>query len=90
MKEEEEEERKKLFKPNVPDSIRKKKWADIQHVLYNPFYKDQSILDEDADEWLVRLNQPVPIKYERQNIKIRKGEKPEGAFKNNGAKKKDN
>jgi hypothetical protein len=28
------------------------------------------------------------MKYERQNIKIRKGEKPEGAFKNNGATKK--
>tara|TARA_R110001632_G_scaffold110402_3_gene220931 strand:+ start:826 stop:1077 length:252 start_codon:yes stop_codon:yes gene_type:complete len=80
-----EEEKEKEKAKNI---LRKKKWVGIQHVLYNPFYEDQTILDKDVDEWLVRLNQPAPMKYERQNIKIRKGEKPEGAFKNNGATKK--
>lgn len=80
---EEEEEKEK-----AKNIFRKKKWIDLQHAIHNPFYKDQAILDEDADEWLTRLNVPIPMKYERQNIKIRKGEKPKGAFKNNGATKK--
>ena len=47
-KEEEKEKAKRLLK--------KKKWADLQHALYNPNYKDLTLLDEDADEWLIRLN----------------------------------
>jgi len=48
MEEEEKEKAKRLLK--------KKKWADLQHALYNPNYKDLTLLDEDADEWLIRLN----------------------------------
>ena len=54
--------------------------------LQNPNYEDHSLLDKDADEWLTRLN--VPEKYERGNIKIRRYEKPEGSYVNNGRKKK--
>jgi hypothetical protein len=43
-------------------------------------------MDKDADDWLTRLN--VPEKYERGNIKIRRYEKPEGSYVNNGRKKK--
>ena len=59
---------------------------DALRSLYDPCYKDYTLLDEEADEWLSRLNRPV--KYERQNIKTRDNEKPKGAFKNNGRKKK--
>jgi|TARA_A100000172_G_scaffold79096_1_gene65500 hypothetical protein len=59
---------------------------DALRSLLDPYYNDYTLLDEEADEWLTRLNRP--IKYERQNIKIRDGEKPKGAFKNNGRKKK--
>ena len=46
--EEEKEKARKLLK--------RKKWADLQHAIHDPNYVDNSILDEDADEWLVRLN----------------------------------
>ena len=59
---------------------------DALRSLYDPCYKDYTLLDEEADEWLTRLIRPV--KYERHNIKIRDCEKPKGAFKNNGRKKK--
>ena len=49
VKEEEEKEKAKRL-------LKKKKWADLQHALYNPNYKDLTLLDEDADEWLIRLN----------------------------------
>jgi len=58
----------------------------VYRSFADPFYKDYTLLDEDADEWLTRLNRPV--KYERQKIKIRDREMPEGAFKNNGRRKK--
>jgi hypothetical protein len=59
---------------------------DALRFLFVLWKNDFTLLDEEADEWLTRLNRPV--KYERQNIKIRDGEKPKGAFKNNGRKKK--
>ena len=59
---------------------------DALRFLFVPWQNDYTLLDEEADEWLTRLNRP--IKYERQNIKTRDNEKPEGAFKNNGRKKK--
>ena len=49
VEEEEEKEKAKRL-------LNKKKWADLQHALYNPNYKDLTLLDEDADEWLIRLN----------------------------------
>ena len=49
VEEEEEKEKAKRL-------LKKKKWADLQHALYNPNYKDLTLLDEDADEWLIRLN----------------------------------
>ena len=62
------------------------KKASAYKALVDPDYEDYSILDKDADEWLNRLNDPA--KYERQDIKTRDNEKPKGAFKNNGRKKK--
>ena len=46
---------------------------DALRSLLDPYYNDYTLLDEEADEWLTRLNRP--IKYERQNIKIRDGDK---------------
>ena len=46
--EEEKEKARKLLK--------RKKWADLQHAIHDPNYVDNSILDKDADEWLIRLN----------------------------------
>ena len=63
-KEEDEEEEKKLLKM--------KKWVDLQHAIHNPFYEDQTILDKDADEWLVRLNcYQYPLQRQSQKIKRR-------------------
>ena len=54
--EEEKEEAKKLF--------RRRKWADLQHAIHDPNYVDNSILDKDADEWLIRLS-TMDYKLER-------------------------
>ena len=54
--EEEKEEAKKLFK--------RRKWADLQHAIHDPNYVDNSILDKDADEWLIRLSS-MDYKLER-------------------------
>ena len=54
--EEEKEEAKKLFK--------RRKWADLQHAIHDPNYVDNSILDKDADEWLIRLS-TMDYKLER-------------------------
>ena len=62
----------------------KMKRASAYAALQNPNYEDYSLLDKDADVWLTRLN--VPAKYERQDIKTRKNEKPEGVYINNGRK----
>tara|TARA_R110000851_G_scaffold127275_1_gene259234 strand:+ start:449 stop:670 length:222 start_codon:yes stop_codon:yes gene_type:complete len=62
----------------------KMKRASAYAALQNPNYEDYSLLDKDADDWLTRLN--VPAKYERQDIKTRKNEKPEGVYINNGRK----
>jgi hypothetical protein len=62
----------------------KMKRASAYAALQNPNYEDYSLLDKDADDWLTRLN--VPAKYERQDIKTRKYEKPEGVYINNGRK----
>tara|TARA_R100001163_G_C4999580_1_gene149224 strand:- start:509 stop:778 length:270 start_codon:yes stop_codon:yes gene_type:complete len=59
---------------------------DSLRYLIAPWQNDYTLLDEETDEWLARLNRPA--KYERQNIKTRDNEKPKGAFKNNGRKKK--
>ena len=54
--EEEKEEAKKLF--------RRRRWADLQHAIHDPNYVDNSILDKDADEWLIRLS-TMDYKLER-------------------------
>ena len=54
--EEEKEKAKKLFK--------RRKWADLQHAIHDPNYVDNSILDKDADEWLIRLS-TMDYKLER-------------------------
>ena len=54
--EEEKEKAKKLLK--------RKKWADLQHAIHDPNYVDNSILDKDADEWLIRLS-TMDYKLER-------------------------
>ena len=54
----EEEKAKKLLK--------RKKWADLQHAIHDPNYVDNSILDKDADEWLVRLS-TMDYKLERSH-----------------------
>ena len=59
----------------------KMKRASAYASLQNPNYEDYSLLDKDADDWLTRLN--VPAKYERQDIKTRRSEKPEGVYANN-------
>ena len=70
---------------NVEDKFKlKMKRASAYAALQNPNYEDYSLLDKDADVWLTRLN--VPAKYERQDIKTRKNEKPEGVYINNGRK----
>ena len=61
------------------------KKASAYKALVDPDYEDYSILDKDADEWLNRLN--IPSKYERQHIKTRRFEKPEGSYSKNGRKK---
>jgi len=61
------------------------KKASAYKALVDPDYEDYSILDKDADEWLNRLN--IPSKYERQHIKTRRFEKPEGVYSKNGRKK---
>ena len=63
---------------------KRKRWVDLQHAIHDPNYEDYSLLDKDADVWLTRLN--VPAKYERQDIKTRRNEKPEGIYANNGRK----
>jgi hypothetical protein len=47
-----------------------------------PFGEELFVLDKDADDWLTRLN--IPVKYERQDIKTRRYEKPERRYVNNG------
>ena len=54
--EEEKEKARKLLK--------RKKWADLQHAIHDPNYVDNSILDKDADEWLIRLSS-MDYKLER-------------------------
>ena len=54
--EEEKEKARKLLK--------RKKWADLQHAIHDPNYVDNSILDKDADEWLIRLS-TMDYKLER-------------------------
>ena len=49
VEEEEEKEKAKRL-------LKRRKWVDLQHAIHDPNYVDNSILDEDADEWLVRLN----------------------------------
>tara|TARA_R100001163_G_scaffold58350_1_gene46629 strand:+ start:395 stop:610 length:216 start_codon:yes stop_codon:yes gene_type:complete len=68
------------------DNKRSRIRFDYLRSLIEPWQNDYTLLDEEADEWLGRLN--VPTKYKRQNIKTRDNEKPEGAFKNNGRKRK--
>ena len=68
------------------DNKRSRIRFDYLRSLIEPWQNDYTLLDEEADEWLSRLN--VPNKYKRQNIKTRENEKPEGAFKNNGRKRK--
>ena len=63
--EEEKEEAKKLF--------RRRKWADLQHAIHDPNYVDNSILDKDADEWLVRLNgYQYPLERSPQEMERRR------------------
>ena len=54
--EEEKEKARKLLK--------RKKWADLQHAIHDPNYVDNSILDKDADEWLIGLS-TMDYKLER-------------------------
>ena len=73
--EEEKEEAKKLF--------RRRKWADLQHAIHDPNYVDNSILDKDADEWLIRLStmdyklerSPQEMERRREKEKEKKYEK---------------
>jgi hypothetical protein len=51
-----------------------------------PFGDELFVLDKDVDDWLTRLN--IPAKYERQDIKTRRYEKPKRRYVNNGRKKK--
>ena len=69
----EEEKAKKLLK--------RKKWADLQHAIHDPNYVDNSILDKDADEWLVRLS-TMDYKLERspQEMKRRKEKEREKKY----------
>ena len=68
--EEEKEKAKKLLK--------RRKWADLQHAIHDPNYKDPTLLDEDADEWLIRLN-TMDYKLERSPQEMeRRREKEEG------------
>jgi hypothetical protein len=71
--EEEKEKAKKLLK--------RKKWADLQHAIHDPNYVDNSILDKDADEWLVRLS-TMDYKLERspQEMKRRKEKEREKKY----------
>ena len=70
---EEKEKAKKLLK--------RRKWADLQHAIHDPNYKDPTLLDEDADEWLVRLNsyqyplERSPQEMERRYVLNKKREK---------------
>ena len=67
--EEEKEKARKLLK--------RKKWADLQHAIHDPNYVDNSILDKDADEWLIRLStmdyklERSPQEMERRRVKER-------------------
>ena len=62
--EEEKEEVKKLF--------RRRRWADLQHAIHDPNYVDNSILDKDADKWLVRLNSyQYPLERSPQEMERR-------------------
>ena len=54
-----EEEKEKDIK-----LLKIKKWADLQHAIHDPNYVDNSILDKDADEWLIRLSS-MDYKLER-------------------------
>ena len=71
--EEEKEKAKKLLK--------RKKWADLQHAIHDPNYVDNSILDKDADEWLIRLS-TMDYKLERspQEMKRRKEKEREKKY----------
>ena len=70
---EEKEKAKKLLK--------RRKWADLQHAIHDPNYKDPTLLDEDADEWLIRLNsyqyplERSPQEMERRYVLNKKREK---------------
>jgi len=75
----EEEKAKKLLK--------RRKWADLQHAIHDPNYKDPTLLDEDADEWLIRLNsyqyplERSPQEMERRREKEREKETVEDTNK---------
>jgi len=69
----EEEKAKKLLK--------RKKWADLQHAIHDPNYVDNSILDKDADEWLVRLStMNYKLKRSPQEKKQRKEKEREKKY----------
>jgi len=52
--------------------LKRRKWADLQHAIHDPNYKDPTLLDEDADEWLIRLNSyQYPLERSPQEMERR-------------------
>ena len=73
-----------MIKLKEDKKIYKQKWWCRFNLM--PFGDELFVLDKDADDWLTRLN--IPAKYERQDIKTRRYEKPKRRYVNNGRKKK--
>ena len=48
---------------------------------------EDEILDEGVDEWLYCLYKPSPYPLERRDFKLRKNDKPNDVYRNNGRKK---